>query len=345
MTFVYILLTILLLDILVIFHEGGHYTAARLSGIKVNEFSVGMGPCVFSHTSGRTGIKYAFRALPIGGFVAMEGEDGDSENSSAFCNRPLILRICTVLAGPFMNVLIGFLCMFILVCVSVTPVSTEIYGFQDGATSCAEGGLMAGDTVLKVGKTSVHSGNELVYEITNKGYEPLTLTVIRDGEKLVLENVVFPTEEEDGVVFGCYDFIMKSAEKSLKNIITHSFWRSCSTVKMIIDSLSDMIKGRYGVESVSGPIGISSVVGEAAKTSFSSLFYLFIVIAINLGIMNLLPFPALDGGRLLLLIIEGIIGRPVPKYIENAINSAGFVLLMVLTFLITAKDILGLFGT
>ena len=334
-------LTLLLLDILVIIHEGGHYTVARISGIKINEFSVGMGPVIFQRISKKTGIAYSFRALPIGGFVAMEGEDGNSDNKAAFCNRPLPLRIATVLAGPFMNVLLGFICMFILVCASPVPVSNTVAGFQENAVSC-EQGLMIGDRIIKVGGTSVHSGNELVYEITNKGYTTVDLTVERNGNLIDLR-IDFPKEEEQGVKFGNYDFVLLAEKKTFGTVLKHSFFRSCSTVKMVIDSLADLIRGRYGIESVSGPVGIAKTVGTAASTSFSTLFYLFIVISINLGIMNLLPFPALDGGRLLLLFIEGLTGRAVPKKVEAVINGAGLLLLMLAALLITAKDIFSLF--
>jgi regulator of sigma E protease len=336
------LLTLLLLDILVVIHEGGHFVFARLSGIKVNEFSVGMGPLIFQKVSKKSGISFSFRALPIGGYVAMEGEDGESEKNDAFCNRPLAGRIATVLAGPAMNVLLGFLCMFILVAAGPVPVSNVVAGFQEGAVSC-EQGLQTGDRIVRVGGTRVHSGNELVYEITNKGYTTVDLTVERDGQTVELR-IDFPKDEEEGISFGSYDFIMYADRKTVGTVFYHAFWRSCSTVKMIIDSLADLARGRYGLESVAGPVGIAGTVGAAASSSFSSLFYLFIVISINLGIMNLLPFPALDGGRLLLLIIEGVTGRRVPKKVEAAINGAGLILLMILALLITAKDIFKLFG-
>lgn len=341
MWFLYLLLTLFLLDILVVLHEGGHFLVARLCGIKVLEFSVGMGPKVLSRVSKKSGIRYSFRAFPIGGYVQMEGEDGESDEQGSFSSMPLYKRFATVLAGPFVNILIGFLCMFFIVLFS-TPVSTVVADFQEGATSPGYG-LTAGDKIIKVGPTRVHSGSELVYEILNRGYEPVDLTVVRDGEKIVLPGVVFPTEEEEGTSFGRYDFILYAMRKTPGNLLEQAFFRSVSTVKMVFDSIGGLITGRFGVDSVSGPIGITSAVGEAAKTGFSSLFYLFTVISVNLGIMNLLPLPALDGGRILMLLIELVIRRKVKPEVEGYINFAGMVILLTLAVLITAKDIIKLF--
>ncbi|MBP5173847.1 MAG: site-2 protease family protein, partial [Clostridia bacterium] len=207
MWILYFILTLFLLSILVVIHEGGHFLVARLSGIKVLEFSVGMGPALLSRTSKKSGIKYSLRALPFGGYVQMDGEDGESADENAFYRKPVRKRLATVLAGPVMNILFGFLCMFILVCIS-TPVSTVIADFQDGATS-KDTGLMKEDRIVAVNGARVRNGNDLVYEIMYQGNKPLDLTVVRNGEKIILSGVkfpVYPTEETDGVELGRYDF-------------------------------------------------------------------------------------------------------------------------------------------
>lgn len=341
MRFLYLLLTFLLLDVLVILHEGGHFLVARLSGITVNEFSVGMGPAVFSRVSKKSGIRFSLRALPIGGFVSMAGEDGESEDKHAFCNVSRLKRILTVAAGPAVNIAVGFLVMVLVVCFS-TPVSTTIAEFSEGAVSVTCG-LEAGDKVLKVGKTRVYTGNELVYEIMMQGSEPVDLLVERDGEKITLDDVVFPVITEEDVDFGDADFILYAERKTPGVLLRHALSRSVSTVKMVFDSIGGLLGGRFGLSAVSGPVGISDAVGKAAGVGFTSLLYLFAVISVNLGVMNLLPLPVLDGGRLITLLVAVVIRRDPPPAFERVVNTAGFIILMALTLVITFKDIFKLF--
>lgn len=337
MIFLYFLLTIFLLGILILVHEGGHFLLARANGIKVEEFAIGMGPKILTHVSKKSGIRYSVRLFPIGGFVSMAGEDEESDNPDAFCNKSVWRRMLTILAGPLTNILVGMICMLILVCGSENLASTTVAQFRDGAVSSAW--LEEGDRITSVGGVAVHTGNELVYEIMNSGYEPVKVTVVRDGEKLTLEGVEFPTFTDSGATFGEADFIPYAEAKNFGNIAKHSFFRSVSTIKMIWDSLVDMISGRYGLEAVSGPIGITETVGEVAKQGGMNLLYLFVVLAMNLGVVNLLPFPALDGGRFVFLLIEGIIGRPINRKVEAYVNAAGLFILLALMVLIGFKDI------
>lgn len=337
MIFLYFLLTIFLLGILILVHEGGHFLLARANGIKVEEFAIGMGPKILTHVSKKSGIRYSVRLFPIGGFVSMAGEDEESDNPDAFCNKSVWRRMLTILAGPLTNILVGMICMLILVCGSENLASTTVAQFRDGAVSSAW--LEEGDRITSVGGVAVHTGNELVYEIMNSGYEPVKVTVVRDGEKLTLEGVEFPTFTDSGATFGEADFIPYAEAKNFGNIAKHSFFRSVSTIKMIWDSLVDMISGRYGLEAVSGPIGITETVGEVAKQGGMNLLYLFVVLAMNLGVVNLLPFPALDGGRFVFLLIEGIIGRPINRKVEAYVNAAGLFILLALMVVIGFKDI------
>lgn len=348
----YIILAILLFEVLIVIHEAGHYVFARLFKVSITEFSIGMGPKLISRTSKKTGIAYSLRAFPIGGFVAMVGEDEESDDKNAFCNKPVWQRIIVTAAGATMNLLAGFAAMMILVAATTTFGGTTVADFipeerfvESGYTyfSSEEAGLRSGDTIIRVNNDRVHILNELQYEIVHSGNEPMTLTVERDGEVIVLENVRVPQIEEQGVLFGMRDFTVYRQEKTFSTVISHGFWRSVSTVKMIWESLGDLIRGRYGIRAVSGPVGVTQTLAEAAKDGPDQFFYLAIVISINLGIMNLLPLPALDGGRLLFQFIELIIRRPVSRKVEGYIHFAGIVILMVLMLLITAKDIIGLF--
>ncbi len=336
----YILIALVMFGILIFIHEGGHFLAARLCRVTVKEFAIGMGPQIVSRTSKKSGTKYGLRLLPIGGFVSMAGEDEESDDPNAFCNKSVPRRMLIVIAGALMNLLLGFILMFILVFAQKTLVSTQIGAFNDNAVSSEY--LEVGDTVLKVDGTSVHTGNEVVYEIMNKGSEPIDILVLRDGEKIKVEGVVFPNFEDSGVVFGDCDFKMYVAEENFGNYIKHAYFRSVSTVKMVVDSLVNLISGKYGMEAVSGPVGVTEVVGEAARSNIPTLLYVVAVISINLGVFNLIPFPALDGGRFLFLIIEGIRRKPIDRRIESYINFVGIIILFVFMALITFKDIVKL---
>ncbi len=344
MIVLYLLLTLLLLGILVLLHEGGHFLVARLNKITVNEFAIGMGPKLVSWVSKKSGIRYSVRALPIGGFVSMAGEDEDSDDKNAFCNKNVWQRISVVLAGPLTNIIVGFLGMLVLVLLTV-PASNIVAVFTEGASS-NEYGLQVEDKIIAVNDVKTHTGNEVAYEITYQGDEPLNLTVVRNGETIILEDVLFPKTEENGVVLGTLDFQfygVGEGDKDFGLIISHTFWRTYSTAKMVWDSLADLITGRFGLDAVSGPIGMTELVGSALSVGWDSLLYLWVIISVNLGVMNLLPLPALDGGRLIFLLWEAITRRPLNKKIEGYINAAGLLILMAFMLLITFKDVFTLF--
>ena len=375
MTLLYVLLALLVFGLMVMIHELGHFLVARLFGIGIREFSIGMGPKIFSWKGKRKWddrepiprIKweeddnksddepeehvttYSLRALPIGGYVSMVGEDEESDSPASFERKNVWKRIAVVVAGAFMNILLGFLLMTVLVITTTHPqtgkillVSNTVGGFQEGATSPAYG-LAVGDTITHVNGTRVHTGNEVVYEIMNQGYRPLDLTVRRGDEVVVLNDVLFPGMEAEGIAFGSSDFKMYAEEANFGRVIKHTFFRSVSTVKMIFDQLGDLLTGRFGLNAVSGPVGVTDAMGEAAKSGFDTFLYLVIVLTINLGVFNLLPIPALDGGRLLFLLFEAIARRPLDKKIEGYIHFVGMMILLGIMVLVTCKDIVGIF--
>ena len=340
----YILLAILAFGTLVLIHELGHFLCARARGVEVKEFAIGMGPRICGWTSKKYGTKYSLRALPIGGYVSMLGEDEESDRNDAFGNRPVWKRILIVIAGPVMNLLLGFLAMLVLVTSSGALYGTEIVYPDNGKVQISDAaGLDNGDVILKIGGIGVHTRNELVYEILRQGTEAIDVTVRRGGEKLVVEDVIFPTIEESGVVFGGVDFYGNEESVTFGNVIKHTFFRSISTVKMIVDSFVDLVTGRYGMESMSGPVGITQTIGESAANGFSSFLYIFVVITINLGVFNLFPIPALDGGRLLFLVMEAIIRKPINKNVEGIIHFVGLLLMLGLIAVVTFNDIVKLF--
>lgn len=293
---------------------------------------------------------YSLRALPFGGYVSMEGENEDSNDPNALSNKNVWQRMFIMIAGPAMNLILGFVLMFIMVCGASKLASTVIVYDHSGEnaetvyTSEATG-LKSDDKIIKIGKVSVHTGNEVAYEIMYQGHQPIDIVVERNGERIVLENVSFPTVEENGTTLGLYDFRFYATTDSRVGLwerITTTFWRSCSTVKMVWDSLGGLFSGRFGVESVSGPVGVTEVIVEAAQASWDQLLYIVTVITINLGVMNLLPIPALDGGQLLVCVVELIIRRPISEKVKGYINFAGLAVLMLFMVVIAAKDIISL---
>ncbi len=337
--FITVLSTVLVFGALIFIHEFGHFITARLCGVGIKEFAVGMGPRLFSWKSKKYGTEYGVRAFPIGGFVSMVGEDEASEDESAFCNKPIWKRMAIVLAGPAMNLLLGFLLMTIIVFSQGALASTTIAEFKEGATSNQY--LQVEDRIVAVEGVPVFTGNDAAYEIMNQGYEPIDITVKRGDERLTFK-IDFRKFEDSGVTFGEFDFTFYAEEKNAVNLIKHSLSRSVSTVKMVIDSVVSLVTGRYGLEAVSGPVGVAEVVGDAVRGGFINLLYIVTVLSINLGVFNLIPFPALDGGRFLFLIIEAIRRKPIKKEIEGYINFIGISILFIFMILIMGKDIISL---
>lgn len=360
MTFLYILFAILIFGLLIFIHELGHYASARIFKVKINEFAIGMGPKIISRKSKKTDIVYSLRLLPFGGFVAMEGEDGVNTDPNALVNKAPWKRFLVLAAGAAMNIIFAVVVMFALVGFTATDSDgnsrlasnkialfyTEIEGHEnDFDISSKDSGLKEGDVVIKVGSTYTHIGQDVGYEIMRQGIAPIDITVIRDGETIVLKDVVFPTSYNSGSLFGERDFMVYADNNlSVFNIFRHSFYRSLNTVSLIWDSLYDLITGRYGIEAVSGPVGVTEVIVETAQTGqFQNVVYLAVVIAMNLGIFNLLPLPALDGGRLVFILFEMIFRKPINRKVEGYIHAVGLFIMLAFIVFITFKDIVKLF--
>ena len=340
MIVLYILLAIFIFGFMIFIHELGHFMFAKIFKVTIKEFSIGMGPKIFSKT-GKDNVAYSLRLLPFGGYVAMVGEDEDSDDPNAFNKKSAWKRFIIILAGAVMNLLVGIIIMTILTATTPRFGTTVVGQFNENSTSIEQ--LQLNDRIIKVGNTRVNTASELSYEIMRKGYKPVDLTVIREGNKITLKDVEFPTVSSQGVVFGAMDFRVYGEDRTFGTVVKNSFYSCKSTIKMIYDSLFDLITGRYGIEQVSGPVGITGAITDAAKTDAYSLFYLIVVISMNLGIFNLLPIPALDGGSLLLLLVEMIIRKPIPSKIEYAIKAIGFALIMGLAVIIMLKDVIFLF--
>ena len=337
-----IILAILLFGFLIFIHEGGHFLFARLFKVTVYEFAIGMGPKIFTKKSEKSGIVYSVRLFPIGGFVSMAGEDEESDDPNAFNKKPVWQRLIITVAGAATNLIVGALVMAILVVANPILGSTTIAEFDKSATS-AEAGLEVKDKIVAIEGHSVHISDELMYEVMRLGVEPVDVTVIRDGQKLTIEDVAFGQLNAEGATFGSPDFYVYREAPTLLNMAKHAFFKCTYTVRMIWESLYDLVTGRYGMEAVSGPVGVTEALTEAADTGAYSFINLAVIISMNLGVMNLMPFPALDGGRIVFLLIEAVRRKPLKTQVEAYINFAGLAILMLFMIFICTKDIIGLF--
>ncbi len=343
------LATMLLFGFLIFIHEFGHYITARLFKVTVKEFAIGMGPKILQKRSKKTDIAYSLRALPIGGYVSMEGEDEESGDPNAFYKKAVWKRMIITAAGGVMNLLLGLILTFIYVLTSVGLAAPVVYKFQENAASSQW--LKENDIIVAVDGTRVFTGQDAYYEILRKGIEPIDIKVRRDGKEVVLEDVTFGIMTEQGVKFGSQDFYFPRETKTVGAVLRHTASQMRLSVKMVYESLFDLVTGRYGFEQISGPVGTAGAVGDAIKDDVqagegeasNSLLYLAMIITVNLGVMNLLPIPALDGGRLLFQVVELIFRKPIPTKYEGYIHAAGIVLLLALMAVVTFKDILGLF--
>ena len=330
------LASVFVFGVVIFIHELGHFLTAKFSGITVHEFALGMGPTVFKWKRKET--TYALRLFPIGGFVSMEGEDEESAQEGSFTRAPIGNRILVTVAGAVMNLLLGFIVLTIVVAMEPNIISRQIAEFSPNA-STQQSGLKVGDTILAINGRRCFIANDIMYEFARTKQGNTDLTVLRDGEKLTLKNVVFGTTEENGAVLPQIDFKVYAVEKTPLSVLKEAANWSLSLARLVVLSLTDLITGRVPINDLSGPVGIVTIIGKTSLLGFQSLMQLLALITINLGVFNLMPIPALDGGRLLFLVIEAIRRKPMPQKYEIAINSAGFILLMGLMLFVTFNDI------
>ena len=336
-----ILIAILVFGVMIFLHEFGHYIVARLCKVKVLEFAVGMGPVIFTRKSEKTGIAYSLRALPIGGFTAMQGEDGEDDDPRALVNRPRWQRFLVLFAGSFMNLLTGVIAMFIYLSITAQVGTNVVSKWRDDPVS-KQYGLEIGDAIVAVDGTRMTDFSYIANVIALDGADGVDLTVVRDGKEIELKNVCFPTAEADGTTVAYIDFFFEAVKPDFPTLVGQSFTQSFSTIRLVYKTLAELITGKFGLNAVSGPVGTVSVIASVATQGFSTVLYLFVIISINLGVMNLLPFPALDGGRILFLLIETVTRKKINPKVETYVNLAGMILLLGFMALITVFDVMKL---
>ena len=341
-TFVTIVLTVLIFAVLIFIHEFGHFIVAKCFRIRVQEFSIGMGPKLLQSNKHETTI--TLRAFPIGGYVSLEGEDEESADPRAFCNQKAWKRFCVLAAGAVMNLLLGFLILFAITLPQETLATNTIAAFQEDAVTNREG-LQVDDEILSINGHRVFTTMDIMSYLLNDSSTPdRTIVVLRDGERVRLEDVTFQTtESEDGIKSLYIDFYVYSQNNSVPRSLSYAFRSSITYGRLIWDSFVDLVTGKIAFTELSGPVGVGTAVSEAVSYGMESLLLLCVFLTINLGIFNLLPIPALDGGRLLFVVIEMVIRRPVNRKYEAYVHAAGMILLMLLMVFITAKDLFQLF--
>ncbi len=349
-----VLFAIVLFSFLIVIHELGHFVAAKLSGVQVNEFSIFMGPALWKKEKGET--LYSLRLIPIGGYCAMEGEDGGSDNPRSFEKAAWWKRLLILIAGAAMNFLVGVLLMVIVSLPVQRAVVPVISSFEEYATLNGAEGLREGDRIVEVDGERIYTQSDFSLLLNLHPGDIHDLVVERDGREVTLHNLLMEKHavtDETGNTRMAYGLNFTIADFGLGDRLSYGWMRSLDSVRLVRLSLQMLISGQAGLSDMSGPVGIvqqMSVVANASPSRFAALINLLYFggfIAINLAVMNLLPIPALDGGRVLGLLlttaVEGITHKKIdPKY-EGYLHGTGMLLLLGLMALIMFKDIFVLF--
>ena len=343
-----ILIALIIFELIIVIHEFGHFMVAKLCGVKVNEFAVGMGPAIFKKQKGET--LYSWRVFPFGGYCAMEGEDSESDDDRSFNKKSVPKRMAIVLAGIVMNLLLGFILLVIYVAVTAPITSTTVSKFESENAKSHVTGLEVGDEILSINGMSIFTDMDLSYQFQNDEDSVFDMVVRRNGEKIELKDVAF--DVNDGRMH--IDFFVKPIEANFFTVTEYAFKNTVTDGRLIYITLFDMIRGKYSIRDLSGPVGIVNVIGDVIESEtdeekgidwgalMEQLLSLAAFITINIGLFNLLPLPALDGGRLIFLIIEAIRRKPVPPEKEGMVHFIGMAALLLLMAVIAVSDIIKL---
>ena len=349
-----ILFAILLFSILIFVHELGHFAAAKLSGVQVNEFSLFMGPAIWKKQVGET--LYAIRTVPIGGYCAMEGEDGGSDNPRSFDKADWWKRLIILVAGAAMNFITGVLLMILVYLPAEKVVVPVISSFESYCTINGEDGLQVGDRILEVDGERIYVQSDISLILSMNPGDVHDLVIQRNGGEVVLDDFFLerhPVTDKNGKERMMFGMSFTVEQLDLGGKLRHSWYECLDAVRTVKLSLRMLFSGQAGIQDMSGPVGIVQMMSETAASSKTrydallNLLYFGAFIAINLAVMNLLPFPALDGGRVVGLLItaavEAVTRKKInPKY-EGYLHGAGMILLLALMAVIMFKDIIFLF--
>lgn len=339
-----ILLAILAFGFLVAVHELGHFIAAKSFGVQVNEFALGMGPRLCGFKKGET--EYSLRLLPIGGYCAMESEDEESDNPRAFTRADAWKRFIILVAGATMNLIAGFLILILLIAPAKYTTEPVIDSLADQYTETGLSGILPGDRILKINGERVYLTSDIGLLLERYAGSPYEIVLSREGKRVTLENAILEKKDLtfDGEAFYGYGVRYAAVESGFFTNLKNAFGNGVDYVRLVRFSLVDLVSGHVGVQDMSGPVGITSVMTEVAnEADYASFFNLVAFISINLAVMNLLPLPALDGGRVFFLLI-GVLAKlfglkPIPYKYEGYVHLVGLALFMALIVYVTFNDI------
>lgn len=316
--------------LVILLHELGHFTVAKLVGIKVNEFSIGMGPKILQGRKGET--KYTLRLLPIGGYVSMEGEDEESNDPRGFGKASPLSRMAVIAAGAFMNFVLAIVVLSIVSFNMGEPTTTIDETIPNSPAAIA--GIMHGDNITYINDIRTNTWDELANAIgLSNPDEEMRVTFIRNEEEQTIG--IVPTVEDGVNIIGIKPLYKKSLSYSLKG----GFEKTGMFLKLMFEFVGMLFRGQVSTNDLAGPIGVINEVGQAAKMGMTNLLLILGFISVNLGFFNLLPIPALDGSRLVFLFIELLRGKPVDPEKENLIHTVGFIFLIGLMLIVTYKDL------
>lgn len=326
------LYTILVFAVVIAIHEFGHFIVAKLSGVKVHEFALGMGPKLLHIKKGET--EYTLRLLPIGGYVKMEGEDEDSDDARSFGKQPSWIKILIVAAGAIMNFALA-LVVFVIYSYGMGYPTTVIDLVVEDMPAY-ESGIQKGDKIIDINDQEVEKWTEVTEKITASKSENIKFTILRDGEEKTFEITPTIDKEENRKMIG----IQPTFEKNFISAIKGGFSNFGVAVKLMFEFIGNIFTGNVNKDEVSGPIGIVYAVSEVSKQGFLTLLFFTGLISINLGVFNLLPIPALDGSRIVFLLIEIVRGKPIDPNKEGLVHMIGFILLIILMIVVAYNDII-----
>ena len=322
-----------LLGFLIFIHESGHFLIAKLFKVKVKEFAIGFGPTIWKKQGKET--KYVLKLIPLGGFVNLLGEEESSDEEGSYSKAARWKRVLILLAGGSVNIIFGILVYFILVTGSGNFISTTIdKTVENSAAQMAL--LQPGDRIVLANGKKIRLKSDLD-KIVAKG-EELTLKIERENKTIDVKVIPRIDEETNRYFLG---IIFKVAESSFINNLYYGFWDTVDFAGSIVENIKELFTGNVGVDQLTGPVGISEVVVKTS--SLEQFVYILALISLSLGVTNLLPFPPLDGGKILLLLIEGVIRKPIKENVNNAIQMTGFFIIMALAVVVTYNDVLRIF--
>lgn len=342
-TFLTIIFAVIIFGIIIFVHELGHFLTARIFGVTVNEFAIGMGPAIYKRQGKNT--LYSIRAVPMGGFCQMEAEDEESDSPGAFTNKRPWQRIIVLAAGAGMNILLGFVIVTMIVLSSSAAsggiTSTTVASVE--AESDAARFLQPGDKIVGINGSSVHIKRDLSFELgMYSGDGECELRYKRGGKTYTDTFMPMQAELEDGTPYYIVGFTVETSPVNLLTVLHEGFFQTVWMVKLVFVSLGMLFSGGASVTDLSGPVGVVSAMSTVAKTGIADLLFFAGFLAVNIGVMNLLPLPALDGGRIFFVLWEIIFRRPIPRDKEGYVHAIGFILLIGLMIFATWNDIVRL---